>query len=111
MFKKQNNTNFCKNKKYIKKKTNINYLKSIDYGQEKYLRLEIINHYRNRNKLETHAYALHLKLSKYLHHTQWDAFQEKMTNVIQHKFDSKIEIQKKNMKNYYGKNREKKRFI
>lgn len=81
--------------KNTSKNTNINFLKSIDYGQEKYLRLEIINHYRNRNKLETQAYALHLKLSKYLHHTQWDAFQEKMTNVIEHKFDSKKEIQKK----------------
>jgi len=59
------------------------------------------------SKLETQAYALHFKLSKYLHCSQWDAFQEKTTNVIDHKFYTKKEIQKKKLKHYYEKKLEK----
>ena len=77
------------------KNTNINYSKSVNFAQEKYLKLEIINHYRNRNKLEIQAYLLHLKLSKNLHRSQWDIFQEKMTNVVDHKFESKKNIHMK----------------
>jgi len=45
--------------KNIMKNININFSKSIDYAQEKYVKLKIANYYRNRNKLELFAYQLH----------------------------------------------------
>jgi len=77
---------------------NINFSKAIKFAQEKYLRLEIANHYRNRSRLEIQAYPLHLKLSQLLNRLHWDIFEEKMYHVIEHKYETKQKIHDNKLK-------------
>jgi CRISPR/Cas system-associated endonuclease/helicase Cas3 len=73
-----------KNKTYNK-----NFSKAKEYANYKFLKLEIINHYRNRSSLEIQAYNLHLNLAKNIHIAQWDILQDKLYTVVEHKYEVK----------------------
>jgi len=75
-----------KNKTYNK-----HFSKAIEYANYKFLKLEIINHYRNsgNNSLEIQSYNLHLNSAKNINTAQWDILQEKLFTVVEHKYEIK----------------------
>ena len=98
--------------KFMKVKTSTNCKISesiIKFAKNKWLKSEIKNFYANRNKLEIKAYNLHLKLTKNLNNFEfidWSVFENKMYDVINHKFLNKLKSQNNKFKQLIPKNME-----